>query len=359
MPKMVIKMINMSLLLRVVGFLVCSLLQCSADQLDVYFFNVGQASFTLLKTDEEAVVIDCGTKRKSENEGRIHGKMKAFVSNLLGGIRPIVFISHMDDDHYCGLDDFFPNGKRKKVIVGGIGEGKMPSILKSADVQFFEYKANGRQWINNILQKCKPGQGAERLFIGGQGSDSLKVACFFPKNNNVTTNSNEQSLVIKVTYAGKNILFPGDCSATLLEKLSKTESSSNFFGDIDVFVFSHHGDGRNGEFNLYGAVHEISKNRVPSYSIISSNPAKVNHIPKSEIALFGDPRFSGVTKGHGISVYNLKEKKVEEISNFSPIYVTCDSQMAYKLMISSNGKWIDLKDVDFEGKELKSGCYPP
>jgi beta-lactamase superfamily II metal-dependent hydrolase len=43
-------------------FVLCSL-QCFADQLNVYFFNVGQASFTLLRTNTHAVVIDCGTTR--------------------------------------------------------------------------------------------------------------------------------------------------------------------------------------------------------------------------------------------------------------------------------------------------------
>ncbi|MDR1366997.1 MAG: hypothetical protein LBJ13_03790 [Puniceicoccales bacterium] len=83
-----------------------------------------------------------------------------------------------------------------------------------------------------------------------------------------------------------NILFPGDCSATLLEKLAKTESFSDFFKDVDVFVFSHHGDGHNGELNLYGVVFDSSQNRTPSFSIISSNPAGRNHIPKSEVLGF-------------------------------------------------------------------------
>jgi beta-lactamase superfamily II metal-dependent hydrolase len=62
----------------------------------------------------------------------------------------------------------------------------------------------------------------------GEG-DKPGVTCFFPQKNNVDANGNEQSLMIKVAYARRNILFPGDCSATLLEKLSKTQGFADFF----------------------------------------------------------------------------------------------------------------------------------
>lgn len=46
-------------------FLICS---GYATQLDIYIFRVGQANFTILKTDTKAWVIDWGTKSKKERK---------------------------------------------------------------------------------------------------------------------------------------------------------------------------------------------------------------------------------------------------------------------------------------------------
>lgn len=365
-------MVKMSLLLRGIGFFICGLLRCGADQLDVYFFNVGQASFTLLKTEREAVVIDCGTKCKPENVGEVHNKMKTFVFGVLGGntpnfIKPLVLISHMDNDHYSGLGDFFPVRGREKVVVGGVrseedDDVRIPLELQGEDVRFFENKLRGRLWIADRDSSLMRGQENGEVFF--RDNTSLRVACFFPKENKASKNRNEQSLMIKVTYAGKNILFPGDCSATLLGKLSQTEGFANFLGNIDVFVFSHHGDGHNGELNLFGVFAASLKQlgqqpHVPLCAIVSSNPVGVNHIPKNEVAMFGNPRILGITKQHEVSVYNLLGNKIEQRSTNTPIYVTSDAVMAYQLTIPSNGAWAELKNIDFSGRQVKSGFYPP
>jgi hypothetical protein len=156
-------------------------------------------------------------------------------------------------------------------------------------------------------------------------------------------------------------LFPGDCSATLLGKLSKTEGFAEFFSNIDVFVFSHHGDGHNGELNLFGIFADQSSKQpgqqphVPLCAIVSSNPENGNHIPKNEIAKLN----LGVTKTHEISTYNLRNNRIEKKSTSCPIYVTCDAVMAYQLTISADGTWTKFKNIDFNGKQMKSGFYPP
>jgi hypothetical protein len=154
-------------------------------------------------------------------------------------------------------------------------------------------------------------------------------------------------------------LFPGDCSATLLGKLSKTEGFAEFFSNIDVFVFSHHGDGHNGELSLYGVVSRLSQGHIPLCAIVSSDPAGVNHIPKGEIATLGNPEFLGMTKRHWISVYDYFKQDVIKVPTPFPIYVTCDAKMAYQLTIPSDGAWTKLKNIDFTGMQLESGFYPP
>lgn len=76
---------------------------------------------------------------------------------------------------------------------------------------------------------------------------------------------------------------------------------------------------------------------VPLCAIVSSNPAGVNHIPKSEVAAFGNPELLGVTKPHEISVFDLQHDEVRKTFTSCPIYVTCDAVMAYKLTIPADG----------------------
>jgi metal-dependent hydrolase (beta-lactamase superfamily II) len=277
--------------------------------------------------------------------------MKEKVDQILNDVKPTVLISHMDSDHYCGLDKFFPMDKRGKVVMGGIKNEKtiMPKDLESDDVSLYENKIDGRRWDKAHGEQQRNGeQNGGRIFgnILGEGDNAPSVTCFFPADNDVSGNGNEQSLMIKVAYAGKNILFPGDCSATLLEKLSKTQGFADFFKNIDVFVFSHHGDGHNGEFDLYGVVFDPSQERIPSFSVISSNPAGRNKIPKSEILGFQYKTASILKKApeHPISIYNLIKRSAETVSASLPVYVTCNSRTAYQLVISSEGK-IKVKNI--------------
>jgi hypothetical protein len=142
--------------------------------------------------------------------------------------------------------------------------------------------------------------------------------------------------------------------------MQKTEGFSEFFKNIDIFVFSHHGDGHNGELNLYGVVFDPSQKRIPLFFIISSNPGQGNHILKSEVLRLGaQSKPFEVMKRYEVSAYSLATRKIEAESVSVPIYVTRDSMMAYRLTIPSNGEWTKLRNVDFTGKSLKWGHYPP
>jgi hypothetical protein len=237
------------------------------------------------------VVIDCGTTRLTEVIKRngvngkicttkIHLVIKEKVDQILNDVKPTVLISHMDSDHYCGLDKFFPMDKREKVVVGGIKNEKtiIPKDLEGDDVSLYENKIDGRRWDEAHGEQQRNGE----------------------QNG----------------------------------------------GRIDVFVFSHHGDGHNGEFNLYGVVFDPSQERIPSFSVISSNPAGRNKIPKSEILGFQYKTASILKKApeHPISIYNLIKRSAETVSASLPVYVTCNSRTAYQLVISSEGK-IKVKNI--------------
>jgi hypothetical protein len=86
--------------------------------------------------------------------------------------------------------------------------------LQSDDVTFFENKINGKKWTpNNGQWQQRDGEDNGGGLCGNilRESNGLSSVTYFPPaKNDATQNGNEQSLMIKVTYGGKNILFPGD-----------------------------------------------------------------------------------------------------------------------------------------------------
>ena len=134
-------------LIHILCFYIFFINSSYASQLEIYLFKVGQANFNILKTDTKAWVIDCGTKRKTERVGTVYvqQQMKSQINSILQNIKPIILISHMDDDHYCALSDFFPKEKRTRVIIGGIPseQKKLPKVFKDNDIYFVENKLDG------------------------------------------------------------------------------------------------------------------------------------------------------------------------------------------------------------------------
>lgn len=258
-----------------------------SSQFEIYFFSVGQANFSILKTSTHALVVDCGTKRMSEKSETvsIHAKMQRTVKDILKGIKPTILISHMDDDHYCGLNEFFPMKKRCRVIVGGIpAEVKnLPADLLGSDVFFAENKQNGKvkelkAKADNNGFECKDSDISLSALINsifGKTADEPVVQCLLPSVSR-SRDRNDQSIVVKITYKDKSILLTGDASDALLENIKA--ANLDCFKNIDVMLFSHHGSNEHGELELLKKIeNDLNK---PILGIISSKVKGASYIPK-------------------------------------------------------------------------------
>lgn len=342
------------------------------NQLEIYFFNVGQANFSLLKTQTEALVVDCGTKRKTElvKSEYVHIKMKRQVREILGTIKPTILISHMDDDHYCGLNDFFPKEKRKKVIVGGIPtNSKLISLdLRKDDVFFAENKYHGKI-VNYMLEK-QCGLDTD-TFI----KDSLSVfgnkpeiLCLLPEINE-SEERNDQSLVIKINYAGRSILITGDAGNDLLTRIASSPTNADCFKNIDLVLFPHHGSNEREELSILEKI--INGAERPTLGIISSKAKGASYIPKyfpnsSDDETFLDkfdkiatlfpiiiPNTKRYCAYHNISMY---DKSIDEVyespaissdgKNIIPVFSTGDLEdnLYYKIVIQPDGKKLTMTD---------------
>jgi hypothetical protein len=106
------------------------------------------------------------------------------------------------------------------------------------------------------------------------------VQCILPNTAvpNANNHPHNQNLVVKVSYAGKTILLPGDISGTLLSKI--TEDNPGCFSDVDIVVFAHHGSNEWNELKLIDEIIRQKTTSSPILGIITSDANGISKIPK-------------------------------------------------------------------------------
>lgn len=71
----------------------------------------------------------------------------------------------------------------------------------------------------------------------------VQVQCLLP-NQSVGSTPHDQNIVVKIVYAGRTILLPGDANGALLERIRQDNPGG--FNDVDCLL-SHHGSNNSGE----------------------------------------------------------------------------------------------------------------
>ena len=299
------------------------------EQASLYIFNVGQANLFIFKDKDNAFVFDCGFNLKVINII----PYSETINNILSGIKPTIIISHQDLDHFGCLNDFFPPQERKKVIIGGFPIAGKKYI--GDDIYFVENQRNGKI-LNSKLEQLD--------FSIDELTQCKDIQFFFPENNKSKKN-NHQSLIFKLEIYGRNILFPGDLDNTLLNKLIATRGYQEFFSNIDVFIFPHHGGNSNGELSLFALLNDESQSTVPVLSIISSDANKQNSIPTSIIFNLKFENSDSYIEKHSITVYSIYKKEVCTFEKKMALFVSSDAKSKYYEIIFNMNGTINLLDA--------------
>lgn len=319
-------------------YILCILLiYCSAlsnamrqDHLDVFAFNVGQANFNVLRTNNEIVIMDAGIKGSSIGVYSICDLFKEVAVDL-----PIsaVFISHPHKDHYSLVellyDIFIPQFQNTKFYLGGTLAHWQASPLSA------------QNFVNTIYNR--------RCFLSGLAHNlkcnNLELEIFELNNINKLT-GNSLSQPIKVTFKGKSILFTGDANAETLEHMgypiltSKTTSYDNEDEDnnpnisfpynnlhlddlkSDIVVLPHHGSASNGSYLF----HQLAKRA--QCSIICSDPRTMHGLPKMKTL----EAIIGALDGNLIRESHYVYYK----STTAPVYLTSESKGYYNIVINQH-----------------------
>ncbi|MBQ9314687.1 MAG: MBL fold metallo-hydrolase [Clostridia bacterium] len=176
------------------------------DNLEIYFWDVGQADCILVCCDGKYMLIDAGNNADGKLiEEQLKEMEITKIDYLIG--------THPHEDHIGGLDNIIRSFK--------IGKFYMPN--RQANSATFEDVLDAA--INKNLKIVAPNRGT--TFNLGEAECKVLSA------ESDAEDTNDSSIVIQLTFGKHKYLFTGDLTSTLEERIE--------WEDIDVLKVAHHG----------------------------------------------------------------------------------------------------------------------
>lgn len=196
----------------------------------VEFIDVGQGDAILIKEGDTACMIDTGLYHEYDA-----------VKNALdeNGVTTLeyLFLTHPDADHIGSADLIIENYKVNNVV--------MPD--KDSDSKTYQYLISAIQKMNpNVIHP-----NAGDVFC----LENATITCLAPSE--IVSDSNADSLVLKMEYGNTKYLFLGDATGEEMDGITTDIQA-------DVVKLAHHGSANEGA-NSYEMLTKVS----PSYAVIS------------------------------------------------------------------------------------------
>lgn len=358
-----------------------SILDCcfGKEDVDVAFFNVGQGNCTVIKAPDDNTVwiVDIGSNHNPLNifDKKVFSRVaisKAilnWIGKELNKYDLKIVLSHPDDDH-CNIINalslYFP----KNQIENKMKEAQFKSVelFISDKYEIGKYtKVDLEKYLKTVHEQKK---------ISFEG---MLVEIFSP--NEVHSENNENSLVVKISYGRHSVLLTGDATEKTYKNIQKKQNLK----DVSILQASHHGsktDGSNSDelINLVNPSYVVfsapkySQFRHPDWNIVerfykhlSTNAKKDKkfhffylnkNISPSDME--GDSCDFSKSIFAPIVSYRIKEEKCEFLDDqFYAIYLTNRNIFhtgSHGTIVFSWGKSSDdisVQTYDYDGDFLK------
>ena len=202
----------------------------TSTNVTIKFIDVGQGEAILIALPEKTILIDAGPTGSAP-------KIAQMLQELGRNKIDYLVATHPDEDHIGGMADVISNTQ--------IGTIYAPNKTNNT--------ATYRKFLaaiqNNNLQITL----AEAGTIIDQ-TDSYKLEILWPKKDANFPDTNDYSIIIKLTVGNKTFLFTGDAPTNAILNSNP--------GHIDVLKLSHHGS-RTGTTEVL--IHKLS----PTYAVLS------------------------------------------------------------------------------------------
>ena len=203
--------------------------QASAN-VTIKFIDVGQGEAILIALPEKTVLIDAGPTGSAP-------KIAQVLQELGRNKIDYLVATHPDEDHIGGMAD----------VISSTQIGTIYAPNKTNNTATYRKFLTAIQ--NNNLQITL----AEAGTIIDQ-TDSYKLEILWPKKDANFPETNDYSIIIKLTVGNKTFLFTGDAPTNAILNSNP--------GHIDVLKLSHHGS-RTGTTEVL--IHKLS----PTYAVLS------------------------------------------------------------------------------------------
>lgn len=204
--------------------------------LDVWMLDVGQGAciYIVCPDGKSSVMIDCGT---AKNGGATSAQISAWINAKNSQAEQVtLLVSHGHRDH---ISHFRPGGIAagpiSKIMLGG---GQQEDYPKT----FHEW-AQGAQSVPSYFGPAEFKADDARFSCGAARFDLLTVnATAVPGVRPLESKENADSAVVRLSFAGHAIVFPGDAEAvTEQSALENADRNGLDLADTSLLISSHHG----------------------------------------------------------------------------------------------------------------------
>lgn len=202
----------------------------------IYFLDVGQGDCTLIRTRNGDVLIDAGPE---EAQATLCLRLQQLGVKELA----LAVFTHPDEDHIGGADGIFEQIDVKEIWLP-IQEMGNPSAARMEQA-ILEYGITRK----NIT-------AGEVLTVG-----DIVIASLAPMGE-AMNNPNDQSIVLRVSCGDIGMLFMGDASAKVEEKLIETYAKGHL--QAQLYKVGHHGSSTSNTEEFLSVV-------KPQYAVICSS----------------------------------------------------------------------------------------
>ncbi len=252
------------------------LLNSWTPNLRITMIDVGQGDCFLISLPSgEHILVDGGSSDvKNVGEYRLLPYLKAQGIDTLDA----VFLSHLDFDHTSGVRELLEAEKSGVEIEQVI----MPVLSETSDsMQAYS------QFISIAPQRYFMAKSEDTLTFS-----DLKIQVLWPKMTDISTDSNEGSLVLFMEYQGLGVLFTGDVGMEAEDEILEALDTSK----CHVLKVAHHGSKHStslellqtlspkvalisaGKDNSYGHPHKELLERLTDTGVAIYNTAQTGQV---------------------------------------------------------------------------------